>query len=262
MRRMIETNETAYAPESNKGVDQDMLQEELLEDPGVTKNGTMIFKRSHIYSVLLPLAFVAGLGVGFLFWGRDVREAPADNGQPANVQRYNVPVDDDPIFGPEDAPITIIEFSDYECPYCRRFHLDVLPLLLASYGEQIRIVFRDFPLTSLHPNAISAAHAANCAGDQDKYWEYQEIMFIGAYGLGESAYLQYANDIELDEEAFTECQESGRFEEEIIADYQYAAQLGVRSTPTFFVNGIPLIGAQPFDVFKDLIDRELAGEIP
>ena len=262
MRRMIETNDDAQVHVSIDEVDLETPHELLDDEKETRKKQFLVFRRSHVYAVLLPLAFVAGLGAGFLFWGRDVPNAPPTGEQQANVQRFNVPVDDDPIYGPDDAPITIIEFSDYECPYCRRFHIEVFPLLLANYGEQIRFVFRDFPLSSMHVNAISAAQAANCAGEQDKYWEYQDVMFSWAYGLGETAYLQYAQDIDLDESEFTECLESGRYEEEIMADYQFAAQLGIRSTPTFFVNGIPLVGAQPFDVFQDLIDKELAGEIP
>jgi protein-disulfide isomerase len=242
------------------------------QDPGDDK---IVFKRSHLYAVLLPLAFVVGLSVGYLFWGRGsetASQAPqAAAAQPAVAQqaaqatpafkRYDVPVDDDPAIGPEDAPITLIEFSDFECPYCRRWHEEVYGRIREEYSDEVRIVFRDFPLTSIHPNAIPAAEAANCAGEQDKYWEYHNLLFSGE-DVSQNVYLDYAEELALDIEAFEECRESGRHEDEVMADYQYAAGLGVRSTPTFFLNGIPIVGAQPYDVFKEVIDKELAGEFP
>lgn len=232
----------------------------------------LVFKRSHLYAVLLPLAFVVGLSVGYLFWGRDAPAPPAAPQAAAQapqaavteqeVKRYNVPVDDDPAIGPEDAPITLIEFSDYECPYCGRWYEQVFTRLRQEYPDTVRIVYRDFPLTSIHPNAAPAAEAANCANEQDSYWEFHDKLFSGEYDLGEQAYVQYAEDLGLDVEQFENCLESGRYNDEVMADYQFAAELGVRSTPTFFLNGIPLVGAQPFDVFKQVIEKELAGEIP
>lgn len=166
------------------------------------------------------------------------------------------------LFGGLNAPITIIEFSDYECPYCRKWHAEAWPQLQAEYGDQIRLVYRDFPLTSIHANASPAAVAANCAGEQNMYWEYNEKLFSNERTLGRSTYENYAEDLMLDMDTFIDCMESGRFVEEVEADYQFAATLGIRSTPTFFVNGIPVVGAQPFEVFKNLIDKELAGELP
>lgn len=243
---------------------------------------TLTFKRTHVYTALLPLAFVVGLAVGYLFWGRtssevipqaaapetvpqvaDAPEAAAQSqAQPQEIRRFDVPEDDDPVYGPEGAPITIIEFSDYECPYCRKWHTEVWPLLLEAYPNQIRLIYRDFPLTSIHPNSTPAAAAANCARDQDRYWEFNELLFSMRYNLSVTAYQTYADELALDLDSFNECLESGRYNDEVMADFEYAANLGVSSTPTFFVNGIPVVGAQPFEVFSQLIDKELAGEIP
>ena len=269
--------------------------DDLVEDPKDTpEDNTVTFKRSHLYTVLLPLAFVAGLTFGYIFWGRDVSPGvsqpavaavpgddqeqaqsqpgvPAQPGEPAappgadptpEFRRYDIPEDDDPVLGPDDAPITIIEFSDYECPYCRKWHVEVWPQLEAEYGDQIRLVYRDFPLTSIHSNASPAAVAANCAGEQDMYWAYSKKLFDMKLNLGKSTYQSYAKELGLDMDTFNECMESGRYVDEVEADYQFAATLGIRSTPTFFVNGIPVVGAQPFEVFKNLIDKELAGELP
>lgn len=226
------------------------------------------------YFLLVPLAFGFGLLVGFVIWGRSTTSAQANPGtvpaventplvqQPEQVRRYPVPVDDDPAIGPENAPITIIEFSDYECPYCRRWFDDVYEKLLESYPEQVRLVFRDFPLTSIHPNAQPAAEAANCANEQGAFWPFHDRIFSMQLGLNKEAYLQYAQDLNLDLASFEQCIAERRYQQEVEADLNFAANLGINSTPTFFINGIPVVGAQPFDVFKYVIDKELAGEFP
>ncbi len=238
---------------------------------------TLTFKRSHVYAALLPLAFVIGLAVGYLFWGRNTpaqtaaapqaapvpaAETEAESAAPQEVTRYEIPEDDDPVLGPAEAPITIIEFSDYECPYCQKWHVQVWPQIQETYGDQVRLVYRDFPLTSIHANATPAAAAANCAREQEQYWEFNELLFSNRYRLSKSSYQLYAEELGLDMPAFNECLDSGRHNEEVQADFDFAASLGVRSTPTFFVNGIPVVGAQPYEVFADLIEKELAGEIP
>jgi protein-disulfide isomerase len=166
------------------------------------------------------------------------------------------------VYGPDSAPITIIEFSDFECPYCQKWHLEVWPRLQEAYPDQIRLVYRDFPLTNIHANATPAAAAANCAGEQDHYWEFNELLFNARNGLNKASYQAYANELGLDIDSFNECLDSGRQNDEVMADFEFAANLGVSSTPTFFVNGIPVVGAQPFEVFSQLINQELAGEIP
>jgi len=275
-----EVEEQVVALDDNSVDDQVEDLEETQEE------NTITFKRSHLYTVLLPLAFVAGLTFGYIFWGRDASpqvEQPAVAAVPGNNQeqaqpgaqaappeaeptpefrRFDIPEDGNPSLGPDNAPITIIEFSDYECPYCQKWHAQAWPQLQAEYGDQIRLVYRDFPLTSIHANASPAAVAANCAGEQDMYFPYNEKLFTGGRSLGRTTYESYAEEIGLDLDAFKECMESGRHVEEVEADYQFAANLGIRSTPTFFVNGIPVVGAQPFEVFKNLIDKELAGELP
>ncbi len=237
-----------------------------------TEGDRIVFKRTHLYTALLPLAFVVGLSVGYLFWGRGAatpaaapQAAAAQTGEEDSrqqaVKRYDVPVDDDPVLGPPDAPITIIEFSDYECPYCRSWHAQVFKRLVQEYGNQVRFVYRDFPLSSIHPEAAPAAEAANCANEQGEFWAFHDRLFSNTE-LGQEIYLQYAAEIGLDMEKFTACVESGRYSEEVQADFQYASNLGVRSTPTFFINGLPVVGAQPYDVFQEVIEKELAGEIP
>lgn len=242
---------------------------------------TITFRRLHIYAILMPLVFVLGLGIGYLVWGRiparaaietvaqttseeaaDSASAQDSTAATSQIVRYEVPVDDDPAIGPEDAPITIVEFSDYECPYCRKWHSEVFAKLQDEYPQQVRLVYRDFPLSSIHANAAPAAEAANCANEQGKFWPFHEKLFSMELGLSDEAYQKYATSLGLNVQSFQECMESNRYEAEVQADYQFASDLGVRSTPTFFINGIAIVGAQPFDVFKQVIDKELAGEIP
>ncbi len=218
----------------------------------------------------LLVTFGLGLGTGYLVWGKN--SAPAadttaqqqaavvdENTAAQQVTRYDIPVDGEPALGPDDAPITLVAFSDFECPYCQSWYVNTWPQIQAKYGDKVRLVFRDFPLPN-HTNAQAAAEAAACAFEQGKYWEYQDLLFNTQAALGEQAYLGFAQQLGLDETAFQSCYQSGRYSEEITADRDWASELGVSSTPTFFVNGIALVGAQPFDTFQQVIEMELAGK--
>ena len=134
--------------------------------------------------------------------------------------------------------------------------------MLTSYPGKIRFVYRNLPLTSIHPEAFPSAIAALCADDQGAFWPYHDKLFSDELGLSRDAYIQYAADLGLDSAAFEICLDSGKFDDFIQKDMDFALNLGVRSTPTFFINGLAVVGAQPFDVFKQVIDQELAGEIP
>jgi len=230
-------------------------------------------RRSLRWLYLLPVAFALGFAVAYFAFAiplqKEVRTLKAQLAQagsvvdvPEQVKRYEVPVDDDPVFGPADAPITIIEFSDYECPFCRKWHLEVWPRIQEEFGDQVRLVYRDFPLYGLHANAAPSAEAANCAGEQGKYWEYHNGLFSYQGGYSRSAFEEIGKQVGLDMNAFTRCLDEQRYKEEVEADYAYAADLGVQSTPTFFINGLALIGAQPYEVFQQVIQMELNGEIP
>lgn len=223
--------------------------------------------------MLIPLAFALGIGLGYILWGNKPAEAAAATAgqnqaaaQPAGTQqapkRYDIPVDDDPSIGPADAPITMVEFSDYECPFCRKWHVEVFPRIMQDYEGKIRFVYRDFPLTSIHDNAAPAAEAANCAGAQGKYWDYSNKLFSMELGLDASAFKQYADNLGLDGAQFSQCLKDRPYREEVQADFDFAADLGIQSTPTFFINGLAVVGAQPYETFKQIIDMELAGEIP
>lgn len=236
---------------------------------------TVTFKRSHFYAVMTLFAFAAGMFVGYLVWGRNVPSQQPAAARPAAeaaqapvteepvYTRYDIPIEGFPSIGPEDAEIVIVEFSDYECPFCKRWHDQTYRPLMEAYPGKIRLVYRNLPLPELnHTNSVSAAEAALCAGDQKAFWEFHDKLFSDEYGLGEEAYLKYAADLNLDVEAFTECLTSRRHQEFVEKDRQFAKNLGVTGTPTFFINGLAIVGAQPLQVFKQVIDQELSGEIP
>ncbi len=163
--------------------------------------------------------------------------------------------DDDPRIGPDNAPITIVEFSDFQCPYCQR-SVGVMKELLRIYGEKIRLVYRDYPGPN-HPFAEQAAEAAQCAGEQGKFWEYHDTLFDRQTSSKGWDFLALATELGLRQDAFAACLNSGRFREEIAKDIQDGFKLGITSTPTFFINGRPLVGAQPLASFQMLIDNLL-----
>jgi protein-disulfide isomerase len=211
----------------------------------------------------LPFVFLFGLGLGWIIWGGSSSAVSANVAQtPDTTSRVNVTEDNNPAIGPVGAPVTIIEFSDYQCPYCIRWEQTVYSQLLADYKGKIRFVYRDLPLTELHPNAQSAAEAADCAGAQGYYWQFHDALFSEKYGLGAQAYDQYASDLKLDLKAFDACVADHRFKDEVDADANYAAGLGIHSTPTFYINGLLVVGAQPYSYFQQAIDKELAGQSP
>lgn len=170
----------------------------------------------------------------------------------------DVTVDDDATKGDSNAPVTIIEFSDYECPFCGRHFQQTYPQIVREYVDtgKVKIVFRDFPL-SFHPNAQKAAEAAECAGEQRKYWEMHDKLFENQNALEVNSLKQYAKELGLNIKTFDDCLDSGKMASEIQKDSEDGQNAGVSGTPTFFINGIPLTGAQPFEAFKQIIEQEL-----
>jgi protein-disulfide isomerase len=168
-------------------------------------------------------------------------------------------VDDDAVEGEDDAPVTIVEFSDYECPYCARFYSQTLGQIREEYVEtgKVKIVFRDYPLP-FHSQAQKAAEAAECAGEQGKYYEMHDKLFEDGVTGGVKAFKKYADEIGLDTGKFDECLDPDSMASEVQKDMADGAAAGVQGTPAFFINGKLLSGAQPFSAFKSAIDAELA----
>ena len=171
--------------------------------------------------------------------------------------RYTVATSpSDPVRGNAAAPITIVEFSDYQCPFCARVN-PTLAKVLETYGDRVKIVFKDFPLPN-HPEAPKAGEAAHCAAEQQKYWEMHDAMFTNQRALQVPALKQAARAIGLDGAKFDQCLDSGKHAATVRAGAELGERMGVNSTPTLYINGRPLIGAMPFENFKAIIDEELA----
>jgi protein-disulfide isomerase len=163
-----------------------------------------------------------------------------------------------PSKGPDSAPVTIVEFSDFQCPYCSKAEATVKDLLeLEKYKGKLKLVYRDYPLPS-HNLAPKAAEAAHCAGDQGKYWEMHDRLFAAAPKLEVTDLKAYARELKLDEGRFTKCLDSGE-KAKVVADHFKAGNdAGVRGTPAFFINGRLISGAQKLEAFTALVDAELA----
>jgi protein-disulfide isomerase len=231
----------------------------------VTKDGLMI---------------VIGEGGGIV----NISEKPKPE-ETEEIKRINVSVDDDPCIGPDDAPVIVIEFSDFQCPFCSGvagFHEGVIARMkskdpnweppvpkleeLAREGK-IKFVYRDFPLTSIHPQAQKAAEAAQCAEEQGMFWEMHDKLFKGQSEWSGSANAQeifkrYASDLGLNISQFNSCLDSGKYASEIQKDYQDGIKAGVTGTPAFFINGIPVKGAVSFSTLNQIIQSEMEGKPP
>jgi protein-disulfide isomerase len=164
----------------------------------------------------------------------------------------NVSADDDPWTGAAQAPVTIVEFSDFECPYCKN-NVSVLNELLAKYPGKLKLVYRDFPGPN-HQQALSAAQAAQCAAEQGRFWDYHDALFARQASATRWNYSALAEDLGLHQSLFDVCMKENRYREEVLKDLQDGLELGVRSTPTFFINGRPLVGARPLSDFQTIID--------
>jgi len=184
------------------------------------------------------------------------QQAPA-----AQVDPVNVSYEGSPVKGEKDAPITIVEFSDYECPYCSRYVNSTYKQIVEKYVEtgKVKYSFRNFPL-GFHQNAKPAAAAALCARDQkgdDMYFQYHDLLFSDSKDLGEETLKKYAKELGLDEAEFATCLTDGKFDAQISKDMAEGQTYGVRGTPAFFINGRMLSGAQPFAAFESVIEAEL-----
>jgi protein-disulfide isomerase len=163
---------------------------------------------------------------------------------------------DGPFQGPADAPIHLVEFSDFQCSFCTRVE-PTLRALRSIYGDRLRLTYRHFPLGS-HPNANAAAEAAMCANDQGHFWSYHERLFADQRKLSPQDLKKHARDLGLDGAAFERCFDSHAHRAHVQLDVAAGVAIGVSGTPAFFINGRPLHGAQPLDAFKRVIDDELA----
>jgi protein-disulfide isomerase len=164
---------------------------------------------------------------------------------------------DDPVIGPASAPVTLVEFSDFQCPFCQRV-APTLKQVKDKYGDKVRVVWKDFPLTQIHPQAFKAGEAAHCAADQGKFWEYHDQLFANQQALQPTDLKKHAADLGLDAGAFATCLDTSKYGERVRDGVAEGSRLGVNSTPTIYINGRVLSGAQPYETFVSVIDEELS----
>jgi protein-disulfide isomerase len=179
-----------------------------------------------------------------------------DRLEPPAAARVDVAVAGAPVRGAANAPVTIVEFSDFECPFCKRATVTVASLL-EKYPGKIKVVYRDFPLEKIHPLARRAAEAARCARDDGKFWEYHDVLFAQSPKLAPEELKQYAVQVGLDPAKFDACLASGVHRADVQSDIDEGERLGITATPMFFINGRSVRGAQPAETFARVIDDEL-----
>lgn len=214
-------------------------------------------------AILVAGALIAG---AVIYSNRSPSLETASLGEPAG--KVEASADDDPFLGSRDAKVTIIEFSDYQCPFCRSFWRDTLNQIKQEYidsGKSVEFVYRDFPLSTIHPMAQKYAEAAECSQDQNKYWQMHDKIFeeqdklgqgtIGAYGVDDIK--RWGGELGLNILEFNQCLDSGKYASEVKKDFEDGSKAGVGGTPTFFINGQVVVGSQPFEDFKNIIDAEL-----
>jgi protein-disulfide isomerase len=222
-------------------------------------------------AVALLIGFGSGAGAAGLFVGRSAGSgqvgvadaaagAPTAGSPQAELPRIEVTTEGRPAWGPEDAAVTIVEFTDYQCPFCAQHASITYPALKEGYEGTVRYVVRNFPMSSLHPWAQKAAEAAECAHDQGAFWEYHDRLFAHQTELDVESLKRHAAELGLDGGVFEECLDSGGKAGIVRKDLQDGVGYGVRGTPTFFVNGRALVGAQPLAVFESFVESALQEE--
>jgi len=177
------------------------------------------------------------------------------------LQKPKVDVAYDParLRGSPSAPVVILEFSDFQCPYCQSAE-PTLKKLLVKYEGQVSLAYRDLPLQEIHPQAELAAEASRCAGEQGKFWEYHDLLFQNQNRLHREGLMELARDLKLDEKQFDSCLSSGKYKSQVEEDRQAGLRTGVNGTPGFFINGNIVSGNQPQDSFEKIIEAELAAK--
>ena len=195
----------------------------------------------------------------------DLQTDTGTPGQPAPGEKVDVEVGSLPVLGNENAPVTLIEFSDFQCPFCKQWFDQTKDQLIKEYVDtgKVKFAYRQYPIPQLHPNAQKASEASECANDQDKFWEYHDLLFTQQDSWASLAdpsgqFSTYAGNLGMNTSSFDSCLSSGKYADKVSEDVQAGTAAGVSGTPTFFINGTPLVGAQPYDSFKTLIDQELS----
>ncbi len=221
-------------------------------------------KESQPNSYLLPASviFAGFLIAGAVLYTHNGGRSPIP---PLNKQSaaINVAVgdlaDDDPYIGNPEAPVTIVEFADFQCPFCARLHFGAMAQIIEKYVKtgKAKVVYRDFPLRSIHPMAEVAAEAGVCAQSQGKFWPFHDLVYARQATLSEENLKIWAQELGLNVQTFSKCLDSGKYAAEVEKDLNDGANAGVEGTPGTFINGRLIAGAVPFADFEKVIEEEL-----
>lgn len=224
-------------------------------------------------SILIAAVLISGSIIYLVKSGSVQPKSPAvaDQGVAApvaNTADISKISDRDAILGDPNAPVTIVEYADFQCPYCGKFFTDAEPLIREQYVKtnKVKLIYRDFAF--LGPESTASAEAAECAKDQGKFWTYHDALYNteiadgkeGNGNLNRSLFLSLAKNLKLDIDSFTSCIDSNKYADVVTKSVSDAQSFGVNSTPASFVNGQKIVGAQPFSVFQAAIDQALAGK--
>jgi protein-disulfide isomerase len=191
-------------------------------------------------------------------WLADLRSKGPDVRVMIDPPRHEVALaPTDPSSGAASAPVTVVEFSDFQCPYCRQV-APTLKQVRDKYGDKVRIVWKDFPLTQIHPQAFKAGEAGHCAAEQGKFWEYHDRLFANQQALQLPDLKKHAADLGLDSAKFDACLDSSKYGDRVREGVAQGSRLGVNSTPTMYINGRLVSGAQPYGVIAGVIEEELS----
>jgi protein-disulfide isomerase len=237
--------------------------------------------RADLLSPLL-IALLGAMALGLIFFlaplmvrvragarqqsGGQTGGAPAgneQNGKPNDLPlgpRQDVALGDAPVRGSRNAPMMIVEFADYQCPYCQQMHPE-LKILQQELAGKVAVAFKDFPL-AMHANAEKAAEAARCAGEQGKYWDFHDVLFHNSENLEVAQIKQYAHDLKLNQANFDACLDSGKEAAAVQKDEAQGKQLGVRATPSFFFNGRLFTGSMDYFTLRSIVEMLLKTDAP
>jgi protein-disulfide isomerase len=229
------------------------------------------------YVVIAAVCLIVGAVVGMVAYDRVAKGAAVANEElinkavatavaalprdttPPTVDpniRYEISIEGQPSLGPLDAPIVMVEFGDFHCTYCKRFHDETIEPILQNYGDKVLFVYRDYPI--LGPDSVQAALAAECAFDQGAFWGFHDMLYAAPTALTRDNFIKYAQDLQVDLDTFTKCYDDAEHQALVTQDFNDGTAVGVGATPTFFINGKLLLGAQPYDQFAARIEAELA----
>lgn len=218
-------------------------------------------KLNFFFGLIIGVAVIALIGFGVMALNKGNDQNSSENNSVAGEQQQNAsdetPVDlkiesGDYVLGNPDGKIKIFEFTDFQCPYCLVFH-DTMHQLIDEYGDDVAWVFKHFPLSS-HPLSLPGAMAVECAGEQGKFWEMSDIIFLNQETLAAESFSQFAEELGLDTEQFDTCFAAGPYQDKISSDYNLGIEAGVRGTPTSFIQNQLVPGAIPFDSLKEAVD--------